>query len=552
VSGPPDIVLFFGRLHPLLVHLPIGLVVILAVLEVAALWPRFKHANNSAGVILAFAVPMAVLTVVCGWLLSLGGGYQAGLLRWHKWTGIATAAVCAVAGLFYLLKFKKAYRWSLAASMAVLLVAGHFGGSLTHGSDYLVKYAPHPVRAWLSGRSKTNQVRTPQTSPVETPAFAALVQPVLERNCVSCHGPEKSKAKLRVDTFAALMKGTESGPVIVPGKAAESLLVRRLRLPIEDEDHMPPDGKPQPSSADISLLEWWIDSGASPDQPLGALKPPARIARLAARRLGLPAPTPKTVAPRPLEQVLPLAQNLGTELRISINPLAQAEPWLQCNASIAGTNFTDAALAKLAPLAANLRWLDLGGTGITDSGLGEISLMLNLRRLHLERTAITDSGLAHLAGLPELEYLNLYGTQVSDGGLAELEASPKLKQLYLWETQVSPQAAQAWMEARTDNEQIQRWSEQIEQLQARIRRARVTVNLGAAPSVATATNALPINTLCPVSGKPVDPSKTLTVDGRPVAFCCDDCKAKFQQDPKPFLGKLNLTMPVQQKPTPTR
>ncbi|MDE3147836.1 MAG: hypothetical protein KGL37_00070, partial [Acidobacteriota bacterium] len=80
MSGPPAIALFFGRLHPLLVHLPIGLILLLAVLELLARFPRFKHANANSGIILALAIPATLVTVLCGWLLSLGGGYQQHLL----------------------------------------------------------------------------------------------------------------------------------------------------------------------------------------------------------------------------------------------------------------------------------------------------------------------------------------------------------------------------------------------------------------------------------------------------------------------------------------
>src|SRR5712671_2246385 len=107
MSGPPDIALFLGRLHPLLVHLPIGLILLLALLEWLASQPRFKNANSSVGFILAVAVPVALFTVVCGWLLSLGGGYNSGLLQWHKWMGIGTVAACALAGLLYSLELRK-------------------------------------------------------------------------------------------------------------------------------------------------------------------------------------------------------------------------------------------------------------------------------------------------------------------------------------------------------------------------------------------------------------------------------------------------------------
>lgn len=539
MSGPPEIALFFGHLHPLLVHLPIGLLLLLALLELLARWPKFKHANANAGLVLALVVPTALATALCGWLLSLGGGYQDRLLQWHKWTGIGTAAICVLAGLLYRLDLKKAYRFCLYASVGALVFASHFGGSLTHGSDYLVRYAPNPFRRWLTATSQPTASPPKVKDIASLQAFGEVVQPILQKNCVACHGPEKSKGKLRLDSLAATLKGGDAGPVIIAGKSADSPLIKRLLLQVANEDHMPPEGKPQPSADDISLLQWWVDAGAPGDKKFGELKPPPHIARIVETRFGAPAPLAKTVPPRPLDQALPLAAKLSDELHIAILGLSAKEPWLQCNAAVAGKAFGDAQLPRLAPLAANIRWLDLGGTGVTDAGLARLPAMPNLTRLHIERTAITDTGLAALTGLASLEYLNLYGTAVTDAGLDALRELPKLKRLYVWQTKVTPEAATAFVAARTDQAQLQAWKDEIEQLQARIRDAHTAVELGAVPAATATTNSAPINALCPVSGKPVDPARTAVRDGEVIAFCCDDCKAKFLKDPKPFLAKLS-------------
>jgi uncharacterized membrane protein len=542
VSNPPDIVLFLGHLHPLLVHLPIGLIILLAILELLARSRSFKLANSNAGVILALAVPAAAVTVVCGWLLSQAGGYQDKLLQWHKWTGIATAVACAIAGLLYRFDLKKAYRACLFSSVALLVVAGHYGGSLTHGTDYFVRYAPGPLRAWLSSPAKTATPATNHVEVAQLPAFSGVIQPILQQNCVSCHGPEKAKGDLRLDTFEALNKVGKNGPAIVAGKSADSELVKRVRLPETDDDHMPPNGKPQPSSDEIALLEWWINAGASNAKKIGELKPSPRVTQIVAAKFGVPssAPVLKKVTPKPLNDILAQTTKLGDELSIALTPLSPQEPWLQCNASVAGTNFSDAELTKLAAIGPNLRWLDLAGTAVTDSGLSQLAAMPNVTRLHLERTKVTDTGLQQVAGLNDLEYLNLYGTEISDSGLDPLLKLPKLKQLYLWQTKVTPAAGKAFADARTDQDQLQQWQEQIAQLNAKIRDAHISVDLGTIlPAQAPATtNAAVINTQCPVSGKPIDPTKTLLHNGVLVAFCCEDCKAKFQQDPTPYLAKL--------------
>ena len=554
MSGPSDISLFLGHLHPLLVHLPIGLIVLLAILELMARSPRFKQANVNAGLILALAVPASLFAVLCGWLLSFGGDYQDDLLRWHKWTGIATAAVCLIAGLFYSLDLKKLYRCCLFASVITLFVASHYGGSLTHGSDYLVRYAPAPFRDLFGGKPPRRPAPTTSEDPSQLQAFAGVIQPILKENCVACHGPDKSKGKLRLDTLEATLKGGDSGPAILAGKAAESPLLKRVRLPMTDQDHMPPEGKAQPSAADIALLEWWIDAGAPGNSKIADLKPSPAVSRILAARFGTnPVPAVvKTVPPKPLNEVLPVVASLSEDLHIAITPLSPSEPWLQCNAAVAGKNFGDADLLKLAPLGANLRWLDLASTKITDAGLAQLSAMPNLTRLHLERSAITDAGLTNLTKLAQLEYLDLYGTEVSDAGLEHLQQLPKLKQIYLWQTKVTPAAVTAFVDSRTDQDQLQRWQDQIEQLKKNIREAHISVDLGTPLAVAPTTNATPVNTECPVSGKPVDTSKTVVHNGVLVAFCCDDCKAKFEQDPKPFLEKLAALLPKDTNPKPSQ
>jgi uncharacterized membrane protein len=549
VSHPSDIVLFFGHLHPLLVHLPIGLVLLVAFLELLARSTRFKHANANTGIILALAVPAAAIAALCGFLLSQSGGYQDKLLQWHKWYGIATAVACGIAAVFYRLDLKRAYRWSLFPMVALLVLAGHYGGSLTHGSDYFTRYAPVSFRSWFAKQPKAAPAQTNHVEVAALPAFSGVVQPILQQNCVSCHGPEKSKGGLRLDSVQAVLKGGKSGPVVVAGKSAESDLIKRIRLPLTDDDHMPPNGKPQPGVDDLALLQWWVDAGVAADKKIGELKAPPRITQILAAKVGAPAPAPveKVVAPKPLNDILGQSAGLFDGQNIAITPLSPKDPWLQCNASVAGTNFGDKDLAKLSPVGANLRWLDLGGTAITDAGLSQLADMPNLTRLHLERTHITDAGLASIARLRHLEYLNLYGTEVSDAGLDQLQSMGKLKQLYLWQTKVTPAAGKAFAEAHTDEDQLQRWQQEIEQLNARIRDAHIAVDLGTILPAPASTNSTPANAQCPVSGKPIDPTKTVIHNGVVVAFCCDDCKAKFQQDPTPYLAKLETNKESQPK-----
>ena len=539
MSHPPEILLFLGRFHVLLLHLPIGFILLLGILELLGTRPRFQHLRSSTGLILSLVVAVATVTALAGYLLSLAGGYDARLLRLHLWTGVATAIACVVAGLLHWRHQVASYRVTLAVTIGLLVVASHYGGSLTHGSDHLVHYAPEPFRTWFGGSPKIIQTVVEKGNVLDHQAYAAVAKPVLQKYCVDCHGPEKSKGNLRLDTYQLLLGGGDYHVALVPGKAAESPMVKHMRLPIEEDNHMPPDGKPQPSEDEIALLEWWIGAGAPEKEKVEAIKPPEKILRLLQARSG-GEPQRKTRPPVASAQVMPAAAKLAQDLGIAISPLSATEPWLQVNAGIAGTNFGNGELEKLAVgVGPNVRWLELAGTRVDDEGLTNLAQTENLQRLHLQRTAVTDAGLVRLTLLKDLEFLNLYSTQVSDAGLETLRQMPKLRRAYLWQTKVTPEAAKGFVLAKTDTLRIKQLEAEIEKLKGQIQGAQVSVELGVQPATAS-TNAVPLNTACPVSGKPVDVAQTLMHEGQLIAFCCADCKAKFQQDPKPFLTRLNV------------
>ncbi len=248
----------------MLVHLPIGMIFVLAALEVSAWFPRFKKANASAGFILALAAPLAVVTAICGWLLSLGGGYEKDLLFWHQWLGIATALGCVITAIYFRLGKRFAYHASLFLTAGILGATGHLGGSLTHGSDYLTHYAPSFVKKML-GETEAKPAETLLQITNDGTPFANEALPVLNKYCVACHGPQKAKGGLRVDSLAALQKGGEHGAAVKLGDVEHSLFLQRIL--VSDDDHMPPNGRPQPTSEEIAVLKKWVAAGAITSQP---------------------------------------------------------------------------------------------------------------------------------------------------------------------------------------------------------------------------------------------------------------------------------------------
>lgn len=270
MSGAPnDLVLFIGRFHPLLVHLPIGVLALLGTLEVLAKWPRFSTAAQNRGLMLGFAAAGSVAAALCGWLLSQSGDYDAELLRWHMWSGFSLAAACLATLLASFTKRVRIYQLCLVLTLALLIVAGHLGASITHGREFLTRYAPGPLR-WLRGASAGGAAGPAvPTNPMQRRVFADVVQPILQQRCWACHSAEKQKSNLRLDSLEAMLKGGKNGPALVAGKASESPMIERVLLPPDDDDHMPPAGKPQLTETEIRLLGWWVNAGAPTNSLVG-------------------------------------------------------------------------------------------------------------------------------------------------------------------------------------------------------------------------------------------------------------------------------------------
>src|SRR3954470_2726286 len=92
--------------------------------------------------------------------------------------------------------------------------------------------------------------------------FVLDVKPILESTCLSCHGPEKPKGNMRLDTKAGALKGGKNGPALVEGKPDQSPLYKSTILPAGHEDIMPPKGSPL-AKTQTEVIRSWIASGAA-------------------------------------------------------------------------------------------------------------------------------------------------------------------------------------------------------------------------------------------------------------------------------------------------
>ena len=419
-----------GHFHVVLVHLPIGILLLACVFQWLETRPKFASLHTATTIALMIGMICAILSALTGYLLSFSGDYDEGLVITHQWFGISVAAV-SIAMFYY---HSKSAPFKTKVSISILLfvliiITGHLGGSLTHGSDYLTK-------SWNLS-SDTVVQRKPIPNVQEALVYSDIIQPVLQSKCYSCHGKNKQKGKLRMDDSLRLMKGGKDGPVIIPGNAEKSEMAKRLSLPRDDDDHMPPKEKPQPTQQEIALIHWWIASGAPLDKKVKQLEQPEELkpALLALQKVDVKKVIVPDLPSKPVSKANDDAIKKLKDIGVVVEPVAQNTNYLSAN-FVTVTNPGNREIQLLLPLKEQLIELKLGSSSITDSALLVIAQFENLMRLQLDYTKITDKGLANLTALQNLRYLNLVGTAVTEKGVLQLKDLKSLRSIYLYQTMV--------------------------------------------------------------------------------------------------------------------
>ena len=439
-----------GRSHPLLLHFPIALLFLAAVMEGIEAVTRGGYRFSPDLVLFAGAFG-AVLAATCGFLLMRVDAFAGARVERHligglTVAGLAVLALVVQAGLANRATraARRGYRALLVLLCAALLITGHDGSALTHGEDYLTEHLP-----WNTGRIRV-ALRFPTDRPVEQwGAYEHVVAPIVQSRCVECHNRTNYKGKLVLDDWEGLANGGKSGALWIAGRPEDSLLVQRLLLPLDDEKHMPPRKKPQPTAEEIALLQLWVRAGAPIDgTPAVLASDPAW--RTAVQKLpGLLTATSQVAAAEEPPAVDPVElARARAVVEAAFAPLRARFPWaiayesrtsadLRVNASLLGAAFGDAEFAALSPLSQSIVDLDLSDTAITDASAPGLARMTRLRVLRLNGTRLGDATLAALAPLTELESIGLFRTPVSDAGARTLAGLPKLRRVYAAETGMS-------------------------------------------------------------------------------------------------------------------
>lgn len=447
MGNAPDFVLFLGRFHPLVVHLPIGFLFFAFVLEVFSRWKKNPALTVAIPLALFLGAISGALACVLGYMLSLSGDYESSALNTHFWLGIATTAIAFMAWLIRIEKVKivnldrlRPNISALTLLVVLLSLTGHYGGNLTHGSDFLTKYAPF-------GKEEMELMSVTNIDDAEV--FGHLVAPILQNKCASCHNETKKKGGLSFADSLSIFEGGYHGSALVPGNALSSQMIKRVLLEPQHEDFMPPEGKTPLTDEEVAIITYWIDNaGAGFSNKVAQIETPKTIKDIANAMLGLK--SPETIA-EGSDAILPTVKTItqdqiraiekeGFILRELVFNTGLYEVVLAPNAiTEQEKSKVEAKLNVLSPIKDNIIWLTLEDNQIDDESLKQIAKFSNIQKLKLSKNPITDDGILYISNLKSLTSINLFGTAITSKSLKIFSEMKHLKKVYAWQTNIKPE-----------------------------------------------------------------------------------------------------------------
>ena len=418
-----------GRFHPLIVHLPIGFL-LLGLMMLVFDRKESKHLN-----IIRFTFFWGTLStliaIFTGTIQHIREGYPWEDVQGHLIFGVFTFI------LSFLIYLKlKGYRLFQGLShqflgyglLVILLITGHLGGNLTHGSDHLTAPLPYGLKEALGIKVPSqNLVLLPDTYQ-ELPLYSGVIQPILDQKCVSCHNPKKTKGALLLHNYKGIINGGEEGPIISRVSPQKSEMLKRIHLPKDEKKHMPPKAKSQLSKAEIKLIGQWINLGAPENATISDLN-------LSQDLFASFFPNDETgIYPetglKPLNKVL---LDSLIKMGLQVTPIYKTSSQLRIS-TINVPDFNDQSAALLLMALDHIVDLDLGQTRVTDTIFDVLQQLKYLTVLKLNRTTISGNGINKLESLQHLKQINLVNSNFDGTYLEDLYSFPALEKVYLFGT----------------------------------------------------------------------------------------------------------------------
>jgi len=420
---------FIAHLHPLLVHLPIGFIILSFLVD----WHQKNNNSVSRDKLSTFLWGMSALASILAMatgIASLRTGYYEGLNMFiHLLCGYAIAIVCT---FIWFTKWKnKTYFGKqnivLKSLLGIgLIVGGHMGGNLTHGEEHL----PMPFDP------KTNLEKIDLSDKDSINIYSDIVKVIFDQKCNRCHEEDDARGRLVMTTEEGLLSDKYGDPAIAPQDLHNSEAYKRISLSPWNNKYMPPSGPPI-TFKEKKVIEWWILKGAPFAGNLRNLEIDKDMKEFLAAEYGIDLSKKSFYEKAKIDVLAPEKLEAIKSVAFNATNLAANNNFIDVSNHGQSKNISVERIDALVGAKDHITWLDLSDTDLSNDGLSAIGQLSNLTKLNINRTKITDTGLDAIAGLERLMVLNLYGTAVTDDGLEKLSGLKTLESLYLWQTQTT-------------------------------------------------------------------------------------------------------------------
>jgi len=408
-SKTNDVLLWFGKLHPLVLHFPI--VIGIAIVIYFIFFQNKALEENTEKFILVGNALMASMVALLGLFLSKQDAYDTNTLNLHKWGGLSIAFISWL--LIYIKNIATNYKKIIALGyLLVLLFFTHQGALLTHGENAL----SIPTAAVVA-----EEVKTVDSS---LSVYEKAIAPILTQKCVSCHGPDKVKGKLQLQSPELIVKGGKDGNILTSFHNGEALLLQRIHLPNADEKHMPPDGKLQLTLEELTLLTKWLKAGGNFTKKISEL---AKNDSLAILAMAYKAPAKSSGDKK---NTAPDLKEYNSSY-LTVNYLFNGSEEIEVN-FFQGSFYKIEQLKNLEKIKDKIVSLNMQGMPVTKEDLASIVQFTHLKKLNLNYTKLALADLQPLKNIPSLINLSICGIEVNQNSLTTLLDKSPFTEVHIW------------------------------------------------------------------------------------------------------------------------
>lgn len=418
-----DLLILLGRLHPLIIHLPIGFIVLGLLIEMNK--KKLAWSGEAIKYIFFWSFITGIFSIFSGYFQYEKGGYLWETVQFHLVAGISTVLL-SLGFYLYLSDIKCVNsiprKFFTVGHLILLTITGHLGGNITHGEEHLVE----PIKNIIGLEVIEDKPKAMKYSDYENETvYKTLIHPIIENKCVKCHNQNKSKGGLKMHTQEALVAGGRNGPILNFLNPAASEMIKRIHLPKDDKKHMPPIGGNQLTRQEIEILDQWVSMGIRFDETVEQFELSQKLIDYFFNYKESFFPESQVDLPN-----MDLIEKLKNR-NILVNPIFKSSNFLEVS-TINDKKFNNADISLLQGIENNIVSLDLSNSVVTDSIFLSLHSFSNLTILKLKNTNIKGKGINRLRNLDNLKKINLVNSLFEDRYIDSLLKITSLEKVYLY------------------------------------------------------------------------------------------------------------------------